>query len=425
MKTVFSSAMRQATQLTCEQNVIEATRLIQRALSGRGHILWPDESSPECSRPIELQANVAAESSGGFERPRQDAKIASGGLRDAAAERAPAARVRMPLGEVLKLLRQADLPGFGRDSAPFVKSRKAPPLPVPDGAAYLTRTFTCEGGSRDYKFYVPSHTDGRKLPLIVMLHGCTQNPDDFAAGTGMNRLAEEHGFIVAYPRQSMRANQSVCWNWFNLTDQMRDAGEPSIIAGITRTIMAEFDIDAERVYVAGLSAGGAMAAIMSATYPELYAATGIHSGLAHGCATDVASAFAAMRGTSSPAAPAQRKRHLKGANGRVRTIVFHGASDRRVHPSNAEMILAEARAGLTDPAQEAQHDGTAGGRAYTRTVITDASGVPQVEHWAIEGLGHAWSGGSPEGSHTDQHGPDASREMLRFFLGSPAQPLTS
>jgi len=136
MKTVFSSAMRQATQLTCEQNVIEATRLIQRALSGRGHILWPDESSPECSRLIELQAHLAAESSGGFERPRQDAKVASGGLRDAAAERGPTARVRMPLGEVLKLLRQADLPGFGRDSAPFVKSRKAPPLPVPDGAAF-------------------------------------------------------------------------------------------------------------------------------------------------------------------------------------------------------------------------------------------------------------------------------------------------
>jgi poly(hydroxyalkanoate) depolymerase family esterase len=261
--------------------------------------------------------------------------------------------------------------------------------------------------------------------LIVMLHGCTQNPDDFAVGTGMNRLAEEHDFIVAYPRQSMRANRSACWNWFNLTDQMRDTGEPSIIAGITRTLMAEFDIDAERIYVAGLSAGGAMAAIMSATYPELYAAIGIHSGLAYGTATDLASAFAAMRGTSSPAAPAQRTSHLKSGNGRVRTIVFHGASDQRVHPSNAERILTEARAGLADSAQETQHEGSAGGRTYTRTVITDASGVPHVEYWAIEGLGHAWSGGSPEGSHTDQHGPDASREMLRFFLGGPAQPPTS
>jgi poly(hydroxyalkanoate) depolymerase family esterase len=334
--------------------------------------------------------------------------------------------MKRPLGEVLKLLRQADLPSFGHDSAPFVKSRKAPRVPVPDGAAYLARTFTCAAGSRDYKVYVPRHIDGRKRPLIIMLHGCTQNPDDFAVGTGMNRLAEEHGFIVAYPGQPMSANQTACWNWFNLTNQMRDAGEPSIIAGITRTIMAAFDIDAERIYVAGLSAGGAMTAIMSATYPELYAATGIHSGLAYGSATDVASAFAAMRGIASPAAPAQGKSHLKSANGHVRTIVFHGASDQMVHPSNAEMILAETRAGLTGPAQETQLAGSAGGRAYTRTVIADASsGVPHVEYWAIEGLGHAWSGGSPEGSHTDQHGPDASREMLRFFLGSPAHPPTS
>jgi poly(3-hydroxybutyrate) depolymerase len=168
-----------------------------------------------------------------------------------------------------------------------------------------------------------------------------------------------------------------------------------------------------------------MAAIMGATYPELYAATGIHSGLAYGSASDLASAYAAMRGTVSPAAPSPRKSHIKGANGRVRTIVFHGGSDQMVHPSNAEMILVEARASLTGPAQETQHVGSAGGRAYTRTVITDASGVPHVEHWAIEGLAHAWSGGSPEGSHTDPHGPDASQEMLRFFLRSPAQPSTS
>ena len=379
MKSVFSTAMRQATQLTRAQNVIEATRVIQRALSGRGHAVSPGEPSPE----------------------------------------------KRPLGEVLKLLRQADLPSFGLDSAPLAKFRKTPQITVPDGAAYLTRTFACEAGSRDYKLYIPSHMDGRKLPLIIMLHGCTQNPDDFAVGTRMNQLAEEHGFVVAYPRQPTKANQLACWNWFNPKDQTRDLGEPSIIAGITRTIMAELNIDAERVCVAGLSAGGAMAEIMSATYPELYAATGIHSGLAYGSATDEASAFAAMSGASSPVAPPQRKRRLKRAKGRVRTIVFHGASDQRVHPSNAEMILAEARAGLGRNTRETQHEGSAGGRAYTRTVSIDANGVPQVEHWAIEGLGHAWSGGCPDGSHTDRHGPDASREMLRFFLETPTQPPTS
>ena len=309
---------------------------------------------------------------------------------------------------------QAKLESMRADAFP-----KARPQTVPDGAAYLTRTFACEAGSRDYKLYVPSHMDGRKLPLIIMLHGCTQNPDDFAVGTRMNQLAEEHGFVVAYPRQPTTANSSGCWNWFNPNDQTRGLGEPSIIAGITRTIMAEFNVDAERVCVAGLSAGGAMAEIMGATYPELYAATGIHSGFAYGSATDAASASAAMSGASSPVAPPQRKRRLKRAKGPVRTIVFHGASDQTVHPSNGEMILAEARADLADTTRETQHHGSAGGRAYTRTVIVDASGVPQVEHWAIEGLGHAWSGGCLDGSHTDRHGPDASREMLRFFFGTP------
>jgi poly(hydroxyalkanoate) depolymerase family esterase len=375
MKTVLSTAMHQATQLVRKQNVIEATRLIKRVLSRRGNSVPQGEQAPEGSRLIELQTHVP-ESFGAFEQPRHDAGNANADVQNAATERGPAARMRKPLGEVLKLLRQADLPSFGLDPSPLVRSRKAPLVPVPNGAAYLTRTFTCEAGSRDYKVYIPSHTDGRRRPLIIMHHGCTQNPDDFAVGTGMNRLAEEHGFVVVYPWQPMSANQSACWNWFNLKDQMREIGEPSIIAGITRTITAEFDIDARRVYVVGLSAGGAMAAIMSVTYPELYAAAGIHSGLAHGSATDVASAFAAMRGTASPARPSQGKSRFKSVHGRVRTIVFHGASDQRVHPSNAEMILAEARAGLTGLAQETQHAGSAGGRTYTRTVITDANGVP-------------------------------------------------
>ena len=328
--------------------------------------------------------------------------------------------MKRPLGEVLSLLRQANLRNFDHGPAPFAKPRKAPLVLVPHGAAYLTRTFTCEAGSRDYKLYVPSNAEGRTLPLLVMLHGCTQNPDDFAVGTGMNRLAEEHGFIVAYPRQATHANQSACWNWFNIKDQMRDAGEPSIIAGITRAIMMDYNIDARRVYVAGLSAGGAMAAIMSATYPELYAAIGVHSGLAHGSATDVVSAFAVMRGGPASAASAPRKTRRKRTNAHVRTIVFHGASDQTVNPSNAEMILADARASLAGPIRETRHDGFTGGRAYKRSVITTGSGIPHIEHWAIDGLGHAWSGGSLEGSHTDNNGPDASREMLRFFLEGPA-----
>ena len=237
----------------------------------------------------------------------------------------------------------------------------------------------------------------------------------------MNRLAEDLGFIVAYPRQPTTANPSACWNWFNLADQRRDEGEPSIIAGITRAIMAEFQIDAGRVYVAGLSAGGAMAAIMAAAYPELYAATGIHSGLAYGSATDVASAFAAMRGGSRPIEPAPMLAP-KTAIPRARTSMFARSSftarrtgqsirrtPRRSSPERAPASL--------DSAHETQHDGIAGGRAYTRTVITDASGAPHAEFWEIDGLGHAWSGGSPEGSYTDPRGPDASREMAAVLLG--------
>ena len=283
MKTVSSTAMRYATKLTRAQNVIEATRVIQRALSGRGQ---PGQQTPESPRLIASPTNVD-ERLEVFETAQQDAKIVSARLRDAAPEGRRASRMKMPLGEVLKLLRQADLQSLRHAPALFAKPRKAPSVTVPDGATYLTRTFFCEAGSRDYKVYVPSRAGTRKRPLIVMLHGCTQDPDDFAVGTGMNRLAEEHGFIVAYPRQPVMANQAACWNWFSIADQMRDAGEPSIIAGITRTIIAEFNIDAKRVYVAGLSAGGAMAANMSATYPELYAATGVHSGLPHGSATDV------------------------------------------------------------------------------------------------------------------------------------------
>ena len=249
-----------------------------------------------------------------------------------------------------------------------------------------------------------------------MLHGCIQNPDDFAVGTGMIALAEERGFIVAYPRQPASANRSACWNWFDLAHQTRGEGEPAILAGLTRAVMAEFAVDPARVYVAGLSAGGAMAAIMSATYPELYSAAGVHSGLPNGAAADLPSGLIAMRGGRNPPAPRTGR-----ATGRVRTIVFHGASDKIVHPSNAEAILADARAGLADRAQELILDGVAGGRAYTRTIVTDKRGVLHAECWAIDGLEHAWSGGSPEGSFTDGQGPDASREMLRFFLEPQTQ----
>ncbi len=403
MKIDFGAAMRQALKLTRSQNVMEATRVIQRALAGSETDSTPYEE-PQASALVLPRPTQAVE-------PRRAA-----GEGEATTARRPSRPARRPLGEVVKLLRQAGPLGLRPGSIPLPALRKAPTVAAPEGATYMARSFACPAGSRDYKVYVPGGAEGRKLPLIVMLHGCTQDPDDFAAGTGMNRLAEELGFIVAYPAQPRSANPTTCWNWFDVAHQKRDEGEPAILAGITRAVMTEFAVDPARVYVAGLSAGGAMASILSATYPELYAAAGVHSGLPHGAAADLPSAFAAMRGAAKPA-PRRRR-----AKGRVRTIVFHGAKDRTVDPSNAEAILADVRADLPDSAQELLQDGEAGGRGYTRTIVTDAQGVPHAESWSIQGLGHAWSGGSREGSFTDPRGPDASREMLRFFLEPQAQP---
>ncbi len=318
----------------------------------------------------------------------------------------------------------------------------------------MTGSYSNEAGTRAYKLYIPSGAAGRRLPLIVMLHGCTQTPDDFAAGTRMNVLAEERTCFIAYPEQPASANPSKCWNWFTPGDQQRGAGEPSLIAGITRQIMRDHPVDPQRVYVAGLSAGAAAACIMGATYPDLYAAIGVHSGLAFGAASDLPSAFAAMRQgepagsgvlsslargpdngllaafgdllpafsamePSKPAAFDAPSSSAWGAEGRraVPAIVFHGDQDTRVHARNGDLVIAQLKATVaTDLRTRVEHGQAPGGQAYSRTLHADASGQAILEQWVIHGGGHAWSGGSPSGSFTDPRGPDAAREMLRFFL---------
>ncbi len=375
MKNILTSALNRATRLTREQNLTEATRVLMRALT-------PGADAPPAPEPA------------AHTEPH-----------------APTFRLRRPLGETVELLRHAGLPGLDQNSA-LVALRKTPQIDVPTGAVYVSRSYVGPAGARDYKVYAPKSLGDGKRPLIVMLHGCAQNPDDFALGSRMNELAEEHGFLVAYPAQSTQANQMGCWNWFNPADQTREKGEPSLIAGVTRAVMAEWRVDEARVYVAGLSAGGAMAATMAATYSELYAGVGIHSGLAHGSASDVASAVAAMSGKLEFGAA----RALMSEYG-VRTIVFHGEADQKVHPTNAETIIARARLDLAEAlARETRESGSAGGRSYSRILIADSRGVPQLEHWTVEGLGHAWSGGNPAGSFADRQGPHASREMVRFFL---------
>jgi len=246
-----------------------------------------------------------------------------------------------------------------------------------------------------------------------MLHGCTQNAVDFAAGTRMNMFAEGKTLLVAYPEQISSANNSKCWNWFQPADQQRGMGEPSLIAGITQQIMNSYHVDTNRVYIAGMSAGGAMAVIMAVTYPDLYVAVGVHSGLAYRAGHDVRSGFAAMRRGSG-----NSSRQLTTV---IPLIVFHGDRDTTVFPVNADHLLDQwlqatnYGQGRSVGSTKVIRGQVASGRAYTRFIYHNTGGHAIAEKWLVHQAGHIWSGGSTDGSFTDPRGPDASSELLRFF----------
>jgi poly(hydroxyalkanoate) depolymerase family esterase len=377
----FIAQMRDAARLLQTEGPMAATAAVQRALHGAA----PGGAAPPFAPPASSdKADNIVDINPAFTETA----------------RAQAASPRKVFAGLAQRLRA----GLGRHAVEDVEEVPAG-SPEPLKGEFLSLSCTAPEGTRAYKLYIPSTYAGKAAPLVVMLHGCKQNPDDFAAGTGMNALAEEQGCLVAYPAQVRKANGANCWNWFQAGNQHRGHGEPAIIAAITQQVMRDYKVDPARVYVAGLSAGGAMAAILASEYPDLYKAAGIHSGMPIGAAHDVPSAFAAMKNGAA----------LKAKSGAsIPVIVFHGDSDKTVHPQNGHQVLAH-HAGTQPGAATTEKGSAPNGRSYTRAVHRNAGGKLMAEHWTVHGSGHAWSGGSKRGSYTDPQGPDASREMLRFF----------
>lgn len=406
MNDSMQNGMAEAMRLTQSGQLAEATAAIQRALGGStGGSFAPPMTwdVPTWDVPADGAAGGTGDPFAALSgllnaAPMTTAPPAPGPAEEHTLRRPP----RPPRHHRGGTPRTGDTPGAIVD------------LPVDDnapaGGRFLERSYTNAAGTRPYKLYVPGGYAGQEVPLVVMLHGCTQNPDDFAAGTHMNALAEEHTFLVAYPAQAGGANMQGCWNWFQAADQQRGRGEPSIIAGITCEVVGEYNVATDGVYIAGMSAGGAMAAIVGEAYPDVYSAIGVHSGLAPGAARDMPSAFSAMRGGGAVA---------PRSGAAVPTIVFHGDRDTTVNPRNAEQLVSRHPGGGANGSAapiKVREGRVPGGHSYTRAVHRDADGRAVVERWTVHGLGHAWSGGSSPGSYTDPNGPDASAEMLRFFL---------
>ena len=389
------AAMAEATRLTRQGRLLEATALIQQTLA-----------SPAGARQAP-DAPSAGEETGGTP------------------DRRPAAPLALAAGQETRprrihpgwMTRRA-APSRGAQALRWTH-RPADPAVKPSAGRFDAFSYSNASGTRGYRLYVPAGRADSPMPLVVMLHGGTQDAATFAAATGMNDLAERQALLVAYPEQSPSANAGRYWNWFAPGHQRRGAGEPSLIAGITRQVTDRYGVDATRVYVAGFSAGGAMAAVMAAVYPDLYAAVGVHSGLPYAAAGDVASAFAAMKqGPPRPDRPLGRTLPL---------IVFHGDRDAIVAPANAAGLIDHALAVASPDRRPGTPTAVTtgqvpGGHAYTRTCYQDPAGAALAECWTVHHGGHAWSGGALHGSYTDPRGPDASTEFIRFFGEHPAVP---
>ena len=386
----FGQALQKAGKMIRAERLIAAWRWIQRKLRG------PDVNAGPMPGAVLEPPRLAPESA-------------------ASNAKRPTVEPSLPAPEVANGLEVAPLPQA--------------PSPAPCHAPSFTEDLFEFGREQyPYRLYIPGmpvNPDAASpapMPLIVLLHGCTQDAQDFARGTAMNELAQKHRCMVLYPEQISKANKARCWNWFEPGHQRLDQGEPGMIAALTQRVLATHPgahgADPNRVYIAGLSAGGAMAAVVAGLYPDIFAALGVHSGLAAGAAQDMLSAFGAMRrgakGQTAPALP---------------TIVFHGSADKTVHPANGEHVSDAAMTALTAAGLSLVKSqsmvgtvGTASEQTTERIIYRTADGRSYVEHWRVDAGPHAWSGGNAAGSYTDPDGPSASAAMLAFFLQHSKQP---
>jgi poly(hydroxyalkanoate) depolymerase family esterase len=276
--------------------------------------------------------------------------------------------------------------------------------------------------ARGYQLYFPTgYRQDERLPLVVMLHGCKQDAESFAASTRFNGLADRDRYLVLYPEQPRRANPYRCWNWFDPSSH-KGNGEVAIIAGMVSKVAAEQNVDSSRVYLAGLSAGGALASALASCHAEMFAACAIHSGMMFQAASSPAAALPAMRDGSqrSPNQAGEDAYELSGSKVHsMPVLVIQGDADETVHPINAKQIVAQflamnkdALARNTPPRTTEKSDGS-GYRYETRDYGAEVS--PVLRHITVKGMGHGWSGGNANYPYNDARGPNASEMILEFF----------
>lgn len=386
-----------ATALVRQGQLAQATQAIQDALRGRSSTPAAPASTPTPAAPAQRSRLPSAR----WQRT-------DNGVQDAVV-REPAAR-----------------PAQGQPATPTAAPQARSPHAEPPGS--FTRVALQHGGAEHHYWLSvpPGAAAGTPMPLLLMLHGCTQNPQDFATGTGMNAAAAPANALVLYPAQPASANPNGCWNWFDTAHQERGQGEPAVLLAMLHDVMARHPVDARRVYAAGLSAGGAMAALLGREYPDVFAAIGVHSGLRAGAAHSMMAALSAMKTGAKTGGRRQRAARPAGsastAGPAPALIVFHGDADGTVNAKNGQQLVQAALDALQGDAsavqQHSRQGQSAAGQPYTQTVYR-AGGAVVAEHWLLHGAGHAWSGGQPGGSHTDARGVDATQEMLRFFLEHP------